>query len=166
MLDDVEVRWSAANLRAVGFSSTNAARLERRLPAVGARAIAAAVAESETNRSHGYCAEPVASVLWVTHNITMHQAKRLAHCGRGLLDLIVILDAVQKRPRRLSIDGMDIAVDWAIERQVPRPRLAYYIDLGFTAENAAAVERAPEPWSAEAVAALGALLRPNPDGGW
>lgn len=160
MENEAASNWPVGALVALGFCVRDAHRLHECLPELDPHAMSTAVLLADTAREAGRLLHPVALVLWAHHNITLQQADELAHCGRGLVDLIAILKAVEESVYyRPSIAGMDVALDYATERTIPRHRLARYIELGFPASTAAAMERVDAPGSKAALDALSALRR-------
>lgn len=156
--DESEIEWPIEVLTGIGFHERDAARLRCLLPPVQAHAVASLMTQLEYTRFPSL-QEPAAQVVWATHNVTLLQAVCLTRAGRGLLDVLVILDAVRDHVHhRLSIEGFDTALDWASERRVPRDRLRRYISLGFPPAKAAALEtdpcRRPSEGALEVLAAL------------
>lgn len=153
------MEWPIEVLIRIGFHERDAARLRCLLPPVQAHAVASLILQTDHDQ-FPYRDEPAAQVVWATHNVTLHQAICLTRAGRGLLDVLVILDAVREHVHhRLSIEGFDTAVDWAIERRVPRDRLRRYIALGFPPAKAAALESDTSSRPSEAALEVLAALR-------
>lgn len=157
----LKIRWPVDVLTAIGFHPRDAARLHPLLPEVHVGTISAVLRNVEILRRYPGRYEPAAHVVWAHHNVSIYQATSLAHAGRGLLDVLTVLDAVQNHVHhRVSLEGFDTALEWALERRVPRHRVARYIELGVPPAKAAALEAAPEPPCEAALETLAALRRP------
>lgn len=160
--EETQVPWPVELLERMGFHPRDAARLRAVLPPVHARTLAYLHTRTEAEPRHVFWNDPPAYVVWATHNITITQAIWLTEAGRGVMDVLRILNAVREHVHpRLSIHGVDLAHEWAMERRVPSHRLARYIELGIPPATAAALEADPSsPPDEFALETLAALRRP------
>lgn len=164
MSEQVEGAWPIDLLMHVGFRRRDALRLHRLLPPIEAGVVDTLPARSGMAWHRFPWDDPAAIVVWATRDVTVDQAVRLAHAGRGVVDVLVILAAVQEHwGCRVTSDGLDTSLDWASERTVPRNRLAHYIALGLSAAAAASLEADPSARpTLAALETLAALRRTAP----
>ncbi|WP_210503336.1 hypothetical protein [Nocardioides xinjiangensis] len=162
LFEETHVAWPVELLARLGFHPRDAARLRAVLPSVDKSTVTYLHQRTETEPRSVFWNNPGTYVVWAIHNITITQAIRLTEAGRGVVDVLTILDAVRKHVHpRLSINGVDLAHAWVMERRVPRHRLARYIELGLPPATAAALEADPSsPPSDAALETLAALRRP------
>ncbi|GCD90166.1 hypothetical protein [Nocardioides sp. LS1] len=158
--ESTDVPWTVNGLTALGFAATDAKRLASLLPPIEAGILV------DIERGHalgGWPADPnpAAALIWFTHDLGARQARDLARMGRGVLDLVVILDAVRATlPGRIwDRAAIDVAREWASERIVARSLIADYIAAGVRCEEAARFEAAPATRPSMAQLRLLAALR-------
>lgn len=163
MTVETEVPWPIEVLTRVGFHPHDAAHLQPLLPPVEAGALTFLSKNVDKFPLRGRQeVRPGAYVLWALHPLTIEQAHQMTSAGRGLIDVLALLDALgDDLPKRLSMTGFNVATEWVRQRNIPRHRFAVYIRLGFTAAQAGALESSSAGSPPEdALEMLAALRRP------
>lgn len=160
-VEEAEIAWPVDALTHIGFTEAEAVRLHAALPPVEA-GVLASVALGLSLRDQDDRPSPRATVLHATYDFGAQVALRLARSGRDVLDLVVILAAVQAlEPRHVwTSEKTALADEWANAECVPADRLARYISAGVTPAEATTYETTPaiRPSAAQlaTLAALGA----------
>lgn len=109
--------------------------------------------------------DPAAAIIWLTHGVNGSEAVRLASSGRGVLDLIVILDAVvAAHPDRYWPPcKAQLAASWVAATAIPTDRAARYITAGITIAEGTGYEADPTTRPGDAQLALLSALRAPDD---
>lgn len=140
-VEEAEIAWPVDALTFIGFTEAEAVRLQVALPPIEA-GVLASVALGLSLRDQDGCPNPTATVLHATYDFGAQVALRLAYSGRDVLDLVVILDAVQAlEPRHVWPPAKTaLADEWANAERVPADRVARYISAGVTPAEATTYE--------------------------
>lgn len=158
--EETEVPWPVEVLTRIGFSETEAVRLHAALPPIEA-GVLASVALGLSLVDEDDRPNPTATVLHATYDFGAHAAIRFARSGRDVLDLVVILDAVQAlEPRHVWSPVKTVLADEWARSCCPVDRIPGYVAARVTPAEAAAFETIPaiRP-SGRQLAFLAALAR-------